>query len=186
MDTQHLDQIKGRCRIDDFTGCWVWAGATSPSNGGLTNQPRVWTPDYSKDPSGKTKTVQTGNRAAWHAYTGKPIPTGHRVFKSSICFNGLCVNPAHLQCGTTGEWGKLVTQKAIWKGQKTRIQANRAIGRTRSTVTPSLAREIQASNETGVQIATRTGLSYSIVSKVRKGQLVSVQALNNPFAGLMA
>lgn len=22
-----IDQIKDRCRVDEFTGCWLWAGA---------------------------------------------------------------------------------------------------------------------------------------------------------------
>ena len=181
-----IDKIKDRCRIDTFTGCWVWAGALSPSNGGKTKQPRLWAPDYTLDASGNTKTVQTGNRAAWHASTGAAIPAGWRVFKAAACNNGLCVNPAHLQCGSTSAWGQSVAAKAIWKGQQTRIKANRATGRARSYVTTDMAREIQASDETGVQISARTGLNNSIVSKVRTGQLVSVLAINNPFSRLMA
>lgn len=181
-----INKIKDRCRIDELSGCWIWTGATSVSNGGQTHQPRAWSVDYSKDLSGKTKTVQTGNRAAWHAVTGKPIPEGHLVFKAACCTNGLCVNPAHLQCGTTEDWGKSVAAKEIWKDQQTRIQANRAIGRARSVVTPELVREIQSSSESGLSFAARTGIPNSVISRVRRGQLKSVVSVNNPFLGLMA
>lgn len=180
-----LEKIKSRCHIDDITGCWVWKGAVSRSNGGQFNQPRVYSEDYTADATGKTKVVQTGNRAAWHAATGKPIPNGHRVYKSARCTNGLCVNPAHLECGTTADWGAAVAKKGHWKGVNDRIQANRAIARTKTEVTPELAREILASHETGRAISCRLKLHVSIVSRVRTGQLVSVLTQGNPFAGLM-
>ncbi len=181
-----LQRIKSRCRVDSITGCWIWTGATSKSNGGTTVQPRIHCEDYTRDASGKTKTVQSGNHAAWHAFTGKPIPAGHRVFKTACCTDGMCVNPAHLQCGTTTEWGSSLTSKGIWKGQATRIRANRAIGRTRSHVTPAMAAEILKSNETGLQLAARLQIGDSVVSRVRRGQLPSIHQINNPFAGLMS
>ena len=181
----HIDTIKDRCHIDTITGCWMWRGAVSLSNGGSTRQPRVWTVDYTRDATGNTKTVQTGNRAAWHAHTGQPIPPGHRVFKTSACTNGMCVNPAHMQCGTTTSWGKSVARKGVWKGSSARIQANRATGRARSHVDAATVADIRNSTETGEAIAARLGIGRSIVSKARRGQMKSMLA-GNPFAGLMA
>lgn len=180
-----IQRIKDRCRIDSITGCWVWTGATSSSNDGTTQQPRIHSEDYTRDPSGKTRAVQTGNRAAWHAHTGKPIPEGHRVFKTVACTHPLCVNPAHLQCGTTTAWGHSLSARGIFKGQAKRINASRATGRARTHATPAKAREILTSTETGVQLAARLQISASVVSKVRRGQLPSIHQINNPFAGLM-
>lgn len=180
-----LQRIKDRCTVDEITGCWIWKGATSPSNGGKTRQPRVHSEDYTADPTGKVKTTQTGNRAAWHAANRKPIPSGHRVFKAPCCTNGLCVNPAHLQCGTTEDWGQSVATKGIWRGVPARIAANRAIGRANSVVTPEMAREIAASPDLGIHISARLGIGRSVVSRVRRGQLRSIAAVTNPFAGLL-
>lgn len=183
--TPALQKIKDRCRIDSITGCWLWTGAVAMSNGGATKQARIHTEDYTQDETGNTKRVQPGNRAAWHALTGKPIPAGHRVFKTADCNDTLCVNPAHMQCGTTNDWGNSLASKGVWKGQAARIRANRAIGRTRSNVTPSVAAEILNSNETGQQLSARLQLGPTVVSRVRRGQMRSIQQINNPFAGLM-
>lgn len=179
-----LDRIKGRCHIDEITGCWEWRGSTTASNGGLTHTPRAWTTDYTLDPTGQTKTVQTGNRAAWHAHTGQPIPQGHRVYKNKLCANGLCVNPAHLACGTDEQWGKAVAKKGIWKNSARRIKANRATGRKNSHVTPEILAYIQSSEKTGVALAAELGIKPSVVSNARRGRMKSIQS-RNPFAGLM-
>lgn len=180
-----LAKIKNRCRIDDITGCWIWTGAVRGSNGGLTRMPNVYSEDYTADPTGNTKKTQTGNRAAWHAITGQPIPEGHRVFKAPCCSEGLCVNPGHMACGTTAQWGKSVTTRGNCKGSHARIQANRALGRSKSHVTAEIAQEIRSSPETGRALSSRLDISESVISRVRTGQLLSVLAVQNPFAGLM-
>lgn len=181
-----LQRIKGRCRIDSITGCWNWTGATSNSNGGTTRQPRMHSEDYTRDPSGKIKTTQTGNRAAWHAYTGKPIPQGHRVFKADCCTNGMCVNPEHLQCGTTSDWGRSVAAKEIWRGSQTRINANRIIGRKLAALTPEQVREIHASQDKGIDLAERLGATPQLVSRARNQHMAYVRhAVGNPWGGLL-
>ena len=179
-----IDIIKDRCHTDDLTGCWIWRGAVGLSNGGTTRQPRVHSVDYTADPSGNTKTVQTGNRAAWHAFTGRPIPKGHRVYKLACCAGGLCVNPAHLACGTTTEWGQAVAAQGRWKSSNARIQANRAIGRKRSVVSAAMLADIRTSSETGEALAARLGIGRTVVSRARRGQMKSMLA-GNPFAGLI-
>jgi len=179
-----IEKIKGRCRIDDLTDCWIWTGSTSSSNGGKTRQPRMHSVDYTADPTGGVKVVQTGNRAAWHAHTGTPIAPGHRVYKRN-CINGLCVNPEHLACGTSTQWGAQVAQHGHWRDQPARIAANRATGRARSVVTPSMVRDIQSSAETGLALAARLGIGTSVVSRARRGQLKAVTQVGNFFSGLM-
>ena len=171
-----LQDIKNRCRIDDITKCWVWTGAMSEGR-----YPRVHAPDLSK---GGIKKVQTGPRAVWQAVTSKQIPCGHRVYHAT-CTNEACLNPAHLACGPTGEWGATVAKHGTWKHQPKRIQANRATGRKRSAVDLQTLREIQTSEETGKAIAERLQIGMTIVSRVRRGTMTSLMEVSNPFAGLM-
>jgi hypothetical protein len=178
-----LARIKDRCHVDD-NGCWIWRGATTASNGGTTVRPRVWGADYSADPTGATMSVQTGNRAAWHAHTGLPIPKGHLVYRAPCCASSLCLNPEHLQCGTNAAWGKSLAAKGTLRGVNARIQANRRIGRMRSHITAEMMLEICASPETGEALAARLGIGPSIVSRARRGQMASMR-VGNPFAGLM-
>ena len=179
-----LEAIKARCHINELSDCWEWRGATSASNGGLTQTPRIWGVDYTREPAGTLKTVQTGNRAAWHAHTGKPIPKGHRVYKNRLCSNGLCVNPAHLACGTDSQLGEVVAKKGIWKNSSRRIKANRATGRKSAHVTPETLAIIQSSEKTGLALAVELGIGTSVISRARRGEMKSLQA-GNPFAGLL-
>ncbi len=179
-----IERILGRCVADDETGCWLWRGAVVASNGGTMLAPRIWAADYSLDQSGGTKTVQTGNRAAWHASRLAPIPAGNRVFKGPVCSNPMCVNPEHLRCGTTAQWGESVAAKGDWKRQSTRVNANRATGRARSAITPAIALELRTSTETGRAFSKRTGIAESVISKAKRGQMKSIQA-GNPFLGLI-
>lgn len=181
-----LSRLKGRCYIDPITGCWLWKGATSMSNGGTTEQPHVYSTDYTKDPSGATKTVQTGNRAAWHAHTGKPIPAGHRVYKAACCSHNLCINPAHMACGTNTDWGRSVQAKGIWRGVPARINASRITGKKRAKITRAMALEIINSEETGIALAARLQLTPKMVSKARNQRIPYVRELvGNPWSGLL-
>lgn len=170
-----LQQIKDRCRVDDLTGCWLWTGAMSEGK-----YPRV----HAMDHTAGAKRVQTGPRAAWQAATGKAIPPGHRVYHKH-CAAPACLNPAHLACGPTADWGAHLAATDAWKGQAARIQANRATGRKRSSVTPELALAFMASNQTGTALAIEHGIKRSVISNARNGKLVSVLSVANPFAGLL-
>jgi len=175
MTTNYLTKIKGGCHIDDLTGCWHWRGAMSQNK-----YPRISAPDHTR---GGGMFTQTGARAVWHAHTGKAIPEGHRVYHKG-CSTNTCINPAHLACGPTGDWGKQVATHGNWRGQPARIKANRAIGRKRSAVTPAIAAEIVHSSETGVALAKRLQIKQSVISRVRRGNHMATRP-NNPFAGLM-
>ena len=173
----NLDQIRANCEIDEDTGCWHWTGALS---GG--KWPRVYAPNLSKP--GNPMEVQTGRRAVWQLHTGQPIPKGHRVH--GRCDDPQCLNPAHMRCGTTTEWGAQMRKTGQYKGAPARVIANRAIGRARSKLTPELIEQIQLSPETGEALSKRLQLNRSIISKARRGKAIAWQSQANPFAGLMA
>jgi hypothetical protein len=200
-----LDEVYGRCRIDDITGCWQWSGAVS---GGF---PRVYGPDWeatqarfegaiaaafeSKWENAKVKAAiadamepvllsQPGRRAVWQMASGKPIPNGWRVF--GTCPNDLCLNPDHQSCGTAVDQGRFAAKIGRFKNQPNRILANRRTALKRTTVMKEVFDEILLSEERGVDIAARTGLSRTIVSKIRTGAPMVHRPAGGLFTGLGA
>lgn len=198
-----LDEVHGDCRVDDITGCWHWTGAFS------ANLPRIYAPDWAAtrdrfeaaideafdsgwenakikaailQVSDPVMTSQPGRRAVWNLAGGKPIPNGWRVY--GTCLDDACVSPDHMQCGTGAEMGKFTTKVGRFKNQPNRIRANRKTNLKRSTLTAELANEILMSDETGVEITARTGISRSIVSKIRTGGLMVHKPANGLFSGL--
>ena len=155
-----LEDLRGRCRIDDETGCWMWAGGASGK------QPRVWCFDPT---AGKFKSIPAA-RAAW--ILGGDSPVAGRVVYHARCTNWLCVNPAHLAVGTKAEEGAHLRKHGTLRGDPARSAANAAsVRRHRSKLTPELVREIRASTEKGVSIASRLGIAHGIVSNVRLGKI---------------
>jgi len=169
-----LDDIKARCVLQD--GCWLWRGALSDG------WPRIFAPDYTK--KGGAKTSQPGKRAVWHVKTGKPIPSGWRVF--GTCQAKTCCNPAHIQCQPVAEWGKRVAESGRLQGVMRRIVANRATGRARAKLTGQDVEEIMASEETGLVLASRYGVAPQTISKARHGKARAHQPVGGLFSGLLA
>lgn len=171
-----LDDIRDRCHIDDDDH-WIWKGALSDGK-----WPRIWAPDHTKD--GSPMVVQTGRRAVWHVSTGKPIPARWRVY--GTCDVDRCLNPKHMECGTTTDWGAQVQKSGVHSGSIRRQTASRQTGRKRSVLTPETYQEIMGSNETGRALARRLGISEQTVSRVKGGKIVCFEAAGGLFSGLLA
>jgi len=171
-----LDDIKDRCHIDD-DGHWIWKGALSEGK-----WPRIYAPDHTKE--GSPMVTQTGRRAVWHVSTGKPIPNSWRVF--GTCEVDCCLNPKHMKCGSTQEWGAQVSKAGIHSGSVRRSVAGRQAGRKCSVLTPETYQEIIGSNETGLALAARLGVSKQTVSKARNGLIVCFEPAGGLFSGLIA
>lgn len=168
-----VEDLRGRCRmVEDH---WLWAGAATADG-----SPRIWGPDHTN--GGKLST-QTGRRAMWHVKTGKPIPSGWRVFGK--CDEPLCINPAHLVCRPVAEQGAHVAKSGRLKGVMRRITANRTTARKRSTLTPELIQLIRSSTKTGKQLQAETGVNRTTISRLRTGKAVAFQAVGGMFTGLI-
>lgn len=126
--------------------------------------------------------TQTGRRAVWHLSTGKPIPNNHRVY--GTCSNRQCLNPAHMKCGPSTEWGAHKSASGVHKTIKHQIGARKA-GRARSVLTPETYEEILTSSETGIAIAARLGVSMQTVSRARNGQMTCFQSVGDMFSSLI-
>lgn len=167
-----IDEVMGRCRIDD-DGCWIWTGAMSK---GL---PKVYAPDLGE--AGAMRS-QLGRRAVWQMVNEKPVPEGFRVY--GRCLKPACLNPECISCGFASQWGAHLSRSIKSRSTVGRQLNSRKIGRSRSVLTPELIAEIQASSETGRAMARRMGVSEQTVSKAKLGKLACFQPLSSPFAGL--
>lgn len=170
-----IDQVRGACRIDDITGCWLWAGATD------RGQPKIYAPDWTNRDGALT--TQTGQRAVWHMLNRHAIPSRWRVY--STCRTQCCLNPEHLKVGSQKQWGMDCAASDALKGD-IRVQVrNRRSGQGRSDLTPETYAEVMTSKAKGVELAQRLGVSESTVSKARTGAIVCFQPLGGMFSQLL-
>lgn len=145
-----LQGIKDRCRVDDITGCWLWADAKHKGTA------VVWMPGIGVlSMTAALQALQHGTR-----------PTGKRMLVPT-CGNSSCGNPEHRRWGTRSDLFALVM------GRKTPDQLARctAARRAVSTVcTPELAAEIRASDEPVADIAKRIGVHVTHVYRIKRGE----------------
>lgn len=172
-ETGDLERIKGRCRIDEITGCWVWTGAMS---GGLT--PAIHAMDYRR---GRMVT-QTGQRAAWQAAKGRALPKRWRVWRT--CANSACLNPVHLMAGSMKAYGEHIVSTGRFRGSESRRLANIASGVKMRKISDAQVLEVMISGETLEVAAARLGVAKSTVARYRRGERRSSSA--GIFSGLIA
>lgn len=170
-----LDDIKGRCVVDDITGCWLWKGAITREG-----QARIWQYDF----AAQKMAAMPGKKAVWYAINQKPLPSGWLVYGTCNCQT--CMNPEHIKDGTAADWGRHMSDSGIHKNSIPRMLASRRTGMKRSVMTPETLREVLASNESGKALARRLGVSMQTISKARNGHLVAFSPIASPWAGLGA
>lgn len=150
-----LADLLDRCRVDEETGCWLWAGAMSKG------VPRIWS-------SLLGKTV-TGGRLAWQLAHGEEPPTGMTVYRDQLCA-ARCVNPEHLKEGTKAESGAALRASGKLRGDPRRAAQCLRNGMRQSKGSPQLRALILASDEPATHLAPKLGLSHTTISLVRQGK----------------
>lgn len=85
MTTITLAYIRSRCRVDERTGCWVWANCTQANGYGRIKH------------GGRT---YYAHRLAYELAHG-PVAAGLDV--RATCGNRACCNPAHREHGTRAD-----------------------------------------------------------------------------------
>lgn len=168
-----LDDIRQRCVLRD--GHWLFRGALSTGK-----WPRIWGPDLSR---GGELHAQVGRRLVWQLLTGKAIPEGHRVW--GTCRENACLIPSHCACGTTAQWGAYMTESGIHKASVPRKVARIALAAKRTHLSAEQILEVQLSDEPGIVLAERLGVSDSTISKARQGKHLIARQAGGVFAGLM-
>lgn len=155
-----LDDLKGRCIVNDETGCWDWQGATTEG------QPRVWL----RNPDTGVHQTMTGTRAAFALAKGFAVPDGMTAYRRPVCC-ARCVNPDHVRVGTKAKACAVLAASGKLKGNPLRAAMNTAIvRRTRARLSPQIVEEIRASSETNTALAARYGVGHQAISAVRLGK----------------
>lgn len=154
-----IEDVKGRCRIDDLTGCWHWTGAMVEYPDG-SKSPRMWVYDTQR----KMFRVMSGPLAVLEL-EGTREPWMTMGWRGCRC--GDCANPNHIIGGTKKQWGAWVRLNKHWKHSPRRTAANRRANRERSEIDITIAREVRESTLNNRQAAAAFGLTETHVSQIR-------------------
>lgn len=142
------DDLKGRCWVDDDTGCWHWRGAVD-TNG----IPSMWLPELRRRTSlGVVAAVLTTGAA--------PLPG---QMWHCTCTTRYCANPAHRTCGTRSSQ-MLAARMTRNPLQRARISAGK---RANGKLTDKQRAEIAGSDEVLRVLSDRYGISISHAQKLR-------------------
>jgi hypothetical protein len=146
-----IEDLMGRCRVDEITGCWHWA--CGRDGGG---QPTLWLPAL-------RQTVSLGV-AICMLRTGKRPMRG--VAWHCTCETRHCANPAHRKPGNRS------TQMLAANLQRDAVTRSRmaAARRRKSKLSDEAVAEIRASTEFLRVVAERHGISMSHASNIRRGK----------------
>lgn len=164
-----LEDIRGRCRIDEETGCWIWAGAMAKS---LSRQARptsrVWLPEGLQG-DGQNPTVTTAAKAAW-LLSGRKLQDGQVVYRYR-CADGDCCNPEHGKAGTRPEMHRFHAASDRLKGDPKRAAVN-AINRRAVLKPVEVVRQAEAMFAAGVaqkEVMAELGLQQATARSIRLG-----------------
>lgn len=142
------DDLRGRCWVDEETGCWHWRGAVD-ANG----RPSMWVP-------GLRRRGSLGMLACWLATGAGPRPG--QAWHCTCTTSG-CANPAHRTCGNRSSQ-MLALRMTRNPLQRARVSAGKI---AKSPLTSEQRQEIVGSTDILRVIAERYGISTSQAHKLR-------------------
>ena len=146
-----IEDIRGRCFVDDITGCWLWRGAMS---GG--KHPSLWLAPLARH--------TTMGQAIAFFKTGE-LPEKGVIWYCQCATKG-CANPDHRRAG-----GRSHQMRNADLVRSPMTRARMALGkRAGSRLTDEAAAEIRLSVEPLRVLAERFAISISHASQIRRGE----------------
>lgn len=146
-----VDALQNGSMPEPNSGCWLWIGATTPGGYGKLRN--------------KGRTI-IASRASWMAHRGA-IPEGLCVLHK--CDTPACVNPDHLFLGTIAENVEDMVRKGRHRVPEYRHYAfGSRLPQTK--LSDAAVLEIRASTSPLAVLASRYGVSQSLISLVRRGK----------------
>jgi hypothetical protein len=123
--------------------CWEWTALADKNGYG-----KFWLQGY----------TYRANRISYAIANGDP----GELHVCHTCDNPLCVNPAHLWLGTSGD----NTRDKVAKNRQTKGESD-----GNSKLTTEMVGEILDSEETNLTLAARYGVSDGLISHIRRGSV---------------
>ncbi|WP_343638999.1 hypothetical protein [Roseateles sp.] len=161
-----VEDLMGRCVVDDLTGHWVWKGGQSQG------QPRA----YWIHPVTGLEQSSHGRRAAKVLERGADLPKGQRAY--GTCGNPLCVNPEHVAVGTRKQECAFHVKQGTLRNNPRRKAATLISNRAKSKLTMQDVEYIRSSPKLGTDLAKEFGVSTTAISNVRIGRTFRTEAAN--------
>lgn len=158
-----LDDLRARCYVNDETGCWEWRGCVRKG------QAVIWLPE--------TRSAVSASRAL-SLLLG--ISLRPKQLLVPTCGDATCCNPDHRKVGSRSD-----LFRAVSPTRDPRWRAAIAHGKRRcdGKFSPELRARIISSTETCKAISAWSGVHYTQVSRIRRGE--AWRDFASPFAGLL-
>ncbi len=144
-----VEDLQSRCRLDDETGCLIWAGARKASS------PRVWVGGRVVSMTGALTLFVTG-----------AMPAGGKVMVPR-CGRADCANLKHRFLGTRSDLFAALIPR-LTPQHRARI----AIGKRKASAlySPEAAHEIRTSGEPIQELADKHGMHLTHACRIRRGE----------------
>lgn len=171
-----LSDLLGRCRVDDETKCWVWAGALN--DGGF---PVV------RIPAGvlrETACVTNPRRVGW-LLSGRKL--GEREMVIRTCDTLLCVRPDHAKVGSRTDVNRQAAARGSYSTPERLAHLTRA--RMKSAVDPEKVRAAEAQFAEGATVreaSERVGIDRETARRIRNGSHIHQTRGVLPLASVFA
>lgn len=157
-----LDDLRGRCVIDDETGCWHFRRANGrPFLKQAKQVPKVFVH--------QAGCQRPARRVAWEWANEREVPEGLLVvFK---CMSHDCINPAHLAAVTPARLGQMVASSGRAKTPAKTANARR-LARSRGNVVLSheLAAWVRESQQSQRDKAHGLGVHQQRISDIERSR----------------
>lgn len=137
------DRFWAKVNVGNANECWNWMGAKHPFGYG-----KIWTGERFK-PSHHVSFILADNS----------IPDG--MLLRHKCDNPSCVNPNHLEIGTTLD---------NIRDKMERKRGNNGVKHGNAKLTDADVLAIRSSKEKGIKLAEHYGVSPSVISTIKSGK----------------
>lgn len=150
-----LDDLRGRCVIDEECGCWHFRTARGRP--------------VRRDRTAKVFVHLVGQvvvtRAAW-VLSGRPVPpTKWLVYRTCSSYD--CANPEHMRAGTRRQQGRHLASSGK-ASTPAKAAANAATARARRVITPEIAEWIAESPQGARDVGHAVGVHHNHVNVIRR------------------
>jgi len=149
------EDLRGRCVIDDDTGCWHLRTANGrPMPRDKVHRVYMW-----------GRGALSALRVAWELKTGQPVPAGQVVYRTCSSYD--CIR--HITSGTKAEQGEHQRKTGALRGTVAASIRNTRVGQALGKITPELALWAMESDQTLREAAHGLGVTTNVVWRVRRG-----------------